>query len=143
MQAKLIQDGAERTFAVIFSAGDEFLAGMIEFARQHQLKASHFTAIGGFCDVKLGYFQQDRKSYKHRDFNEQFEVLALVGDITLNGTDRQVHPHVVLGRADFTCLGGHIAEAHVWPTLEVTVVEEPGHLQRHHDEESGLALISV
>jgi predicted DNA-binding protein with PD1-like motif len=34
-------------------------------------------------------------------------------------------------------------EAHVWPALEVIVVESPGLLQRHHDEESGLAPISV
>jgi uncharacterized protein len=143
MKAKLIQDGPERTFAVIFSSGDEFLAGIKEFASQHNLRASHFTAVGAFSDVTLGYFQRDRKSYKKQKFSEQFEVLALVGDITLEGDGHMVHPHVVLGRADFTTLGGHIMEAHVWPTLELIVVETPGSLQRHHDEESGLALIGV
>lgn len=143
MKATCIQEGPERTFAVIFGSGDEFLAGMQEFARQHDLRASQFTAIGGFSDVTLGYFQRDRKSYKKQKFAEQCEVLALVGDITLKGTGHQVHPHVVLGRADYTTIGGHVVEAHVWPTLELIVVESPGHLQRRYDEESGLALINV
>ncbi len=34
-------------------------------------------------------------------------------------------------------------EAHVWPTLEVIIVEEPGHLHRKTDQESGLALIDI
>ena len=143
MKAKLIQEGAERTFAVIFAAEDEFVAGMQQFAKEHDLRSSQFTAIGGFSAVTLGYFQRDRKSYKKQKFDEQLEVLALVGDITLNGSEHQVHPHVVLGRADYTTLGGHIMEAHVWPTLELIVVESPGHLQRRHDAESGLALISI
>jgi predicted DNA-binding protein with PD1-like motif len=45
--------------------------------------------------------------------------------------------------ANGTTLGGHILEAHIWPTLELVVVESPKHLQRQYDEETGLALISV
>jgi hypothetical protein len=51
--------------------------------------------------------------------------------------------HVVVGLSDGTTRGGHILEAHVWPTLEVIVVESPQHLQRRTDPETGLALISL
>lgn len=50
---------------------------------------------------------------------------------------------VVLGKSDGTAYGGHILEAHVWPTLEVIVVEAPAHLRRTTDEETGLALINL
>ncbi len=40
-------------------------------------------------------------------------------------------------------VGGQIMEAHVWPTLEVIIVESPLHLQRRTDPETGLARISV
>jgi hypothetical protein len=33
--------------------------------------------------------------------------------------------------------------SHVWPTLEVVLVEAPAHLQRELDEETGLPLIRV
>jgi hypothetical protein len=40
-------------------------------------------------------------------------------------------------------LGGHILEAHVWPTLEVVLTESPRHLRRKIDDETGLALIEL
>lgn len=50
---------------------------------------------------------------------------------------------MVLGKEDGSTVGGHILEAHVWPTLEVIVEESPKHLRRTIDEETGLALIDV
>jgi len=55
----------------------------------------------------------------------------------------KVHAHVVVGKADGTAHGGHLLEAHVWPTLEVTVTESPVHLRRKSDPETGLALIDL
>jgi hypothetical protein len=55
----------------------------------------------------------------------------------------KVHAHVVVGTATGTAHGGHLLEAHVWPTLEVVVVESPQHLRRTMDEETGLALIQL
>jgi predicted DNA-binding protein with PD1-like motif len=49
----------------------------------------------------------------------------------------------VLGRSDGTTYGGHVLEAHVWPTQEVILVESPNYLQRVIDEETSLALIKV
>jgi predicted DNA-binding protein with PD1-like motif len=69
-------------------------------------------------------------------------VVSLVGDVALGEKgEPKVHAHVVLGRSDGSALAGHLLEARVRPTLEVILVESPGHLQRKHDDESGLALI--
>jgi Fe-S oxidoreductase len=54
-----------------------------------------------------------------------------------------VHAHVVLGKSDGSAHGGHLLEAHVRPTLEVTLAEAPRYLHRKHDPESGLALIRL
>jgi uncharacterized protein len=70
-------------------------------------------------------------------------VLSLVGDIALKDDGPQVHAHVVLGKADGTAHGGHVLEAHVWPTLEVVLTESPKHLHRKFDPETGLALIDA
>ena len=53
----------------------------------------------------------------------------------------KIHAHVVVGRVDGEARGGHLLEAHVWPTLEVVLVESPRHLRKRHDPETGLALI--
>jgi predicted DNA-binding protein with PD1-like motif len=54
-----------------------------------------------------------------------------------------VHAHVVVGKSDSSAHGGHILEAHVWPTLEVVITTSPTHLHRTHDPETGLALIDL
>ena len=143
MKARLIQDQGEKTFAVIFDKGDEFTSGMLEFAKQNHLNAASFTAIGAFSDVTLGYFDREKKDYKKNPVDEQVEVLSLVGNIAFDQQkgEPKVHAHVVVGRSDGTTRGGHVLEAHVWPTLEVIVDEAPAHLQRVSDAETGLTLI--
>jgi len=143
MKAKLIQEQAEKTYAVIVDKGDEVMAGLLDMAKRHNLAGSHFTAIGAFSDASLGYFDRDRKDYQRIPVHEQVEVLSLVGDIALSGDQPKIHAHVVVGRSDGTTRGGHLMEAHVWPTLEVIIVEEPGRLHRKTDQESGLALIDI
>lgn len=143
MKTQLLNDQGEKTFAVIFDKGDEFVAGMRGFAQQHNLDSASFTAIGAFSAVTLGYFDRERMDYKHIPINEQVEVLSLVGNIAMSKDTPKIHAHVVLGTSDGSARGGHILEAHVWPTLEVIVVESPAHLRRTTDDETGLALIRL
>jgi len=143
MNAKLIAEAEPKTFALIFDKGDEFIDGLTSFARENELSASHFTAIGAFRDVMLGYFDRETKKYKQIPIVEQVEVLSLVGDIALKDNLPQVHAHVVVGKSDGSAHGGHVLEAHVWPTLEVVLTESPKHLRRKTDPETGLALIEI
>jgi predicted DNA-binding protein with PD1-like motif len=143
MKAKLIDDSGQKTFAVILDKGDEFIDKLTSFAKENELSSSHFTGLGAFRDVMLGYFDPEAKKYKAIPIVEQVEALSLVGDIALKGNLPEVHAHVVLGKADGTAHGGHILEAHVWPTLEVVLTESPSHLRRKMDPETGLALIDI
>ena len=140
MKSKLID---EKTFAVIFETGDEIISGLTAFAKEHELAASHFTAIGAAQDVTLGYFNWDKKDHQRIPIREQVEVLSLVGDIALEEGEPKVHAHVVVGKSDGTAHGGHLLEAHVRPTLELVVTESPQHMWKKFDPESGLALIDL
>jgi predicted DNA-binding protein with PD1-like motif len=133
----------ERTFALIFDHGDEVIKGLTGFVREHSLTAGHFTAIGAFSDLTIGFFDWDQKDYVKSPIHEQVEVLSLVGDIALKDGQPMVHAHVVVGKSDGTAHGGHLIEGHVRPTLEVILLESPTFLQRTHDPESGLALIDL
>ena len=63
MKAKLLQEDGERSFALIYDKGDEFMQVMLRFAREHGLAGSHFTAIGAFSDATLGFFDRAKKEY--------------------------------------------------------------------------------
>jgi|ERR1700758_23139 predicted DNA-binding protein with PD1-like motif len=150
MKSKLIDNpvrdagaASQKTFALIFSTGDQVMSGLKAFAEEQQLAASHFTAIGAFKEVTLGYFDWQKKDYLKIPVHEQVEVLSLVGDITISQSKPNIHVHAVLGRRDGSTCGGHLIDAEVRPTLEVILTESPNHLTRQFDQESGLALISL
>ena len=139
----MINQIGQNTFAIVFDKGDEVMSGLLAFAKANDLMAGHFTAIGAFSHATLGFFDREKKTYKKIPVNEQVEVLTLVGDIAMQKGEPKVHAHVVVGKADGTAHGGHILEAHVWPTLEVILVEPPAHLYKTIDEETGLAIIRL
>jgi predicted DNA-binding protein with PD1-like motif len=143
MKSKLINDGPQRSFAVVFDTGDEVTESLLAFAREQGLSAAEFTGLGAFSGAVLGYFDWQKKDYKRIRIDEQVEVLNLTGNIALADGKPKLHPHIVLGKADGTAHGGHLLEGHVRPTLEVIVTESPVHLRRKSDPETGLALIEL
>ena len=145
MKAKLLNDQGEKVWALAFDTGDEVIGGLTDFAVKNHLGGSHFTAIGAFREVTFGYFEWETKKYKHIPVPEQVEVLSLVGDIAVDDKTGKpkVHAHVVVGKSDGSAHGGHLIEAHVRPTLEVTLAEAPRYLHRKPDPDSGLALIRL
>lgn len=143
VKTKLLSEQGGRTFAIVFATGDEVAAGLHRFAEENRLSASHFTAIGAFERVTLGYFDWEQKDYQKIPVHEQVEVVSLIGDIALDNGQPKVHAHVVIGKSDGTAHGGHLLEAYVRPTLEVVLVESPAHLKRRMDRDSGLALIDL
>jgi len=143
VRAKTIDGGNERTWTLVFDEGDEVMSSLTAFARERQLTAARFTAIGAFRDATLGYFDWASKTYEKIPVREQVEVLSLVGDVALEGDAPKIHAHVVVGKRDGSAYGGHLLDAHVRPTLEVMLTESPAHLQRLFDPGSGLALIAI
>lgn len=142
MRAQVLARDEETSHLLVFESGDEVVSTLEAFAREHELTAARFTAIGAFSELTLGYFDWERKAYEEIPLAEQVEVLTLAGDIALKGGEPSVHAHVVVGKRDGSAHGGHLLQARVRPTLELVLVESPGHLRKEHDPETGLALIA-
>lgn len=142
MKSKLLDaTQGRKTYALVFDKDEEVATCLKEFAKAEHLAGSHFTAIGAFSRVTLGFFDRARKEYKKIPVDEQVEVLSLIGNIGVYQDEPRLHAHVVVGKSDGTAMGGHLMEGIVWPTLEVVIEESPRHLQRHLDDETGLPLI--
>ena len=129
MKEKLLYSRYPVTWAVVFEKGDEFSEGIRRFAKQHNLSASRITGIGSFSDVVFGWFDREKRDFKKITLSEQVEVLSLLGDISRENGEPRVHVHCVVGRSDGSAHGGHVFEAHVWPTLEVIITEVPSYLR--------------
>jgi predicted DNA-binding protein with PD1-like motif len=113
------------------------------FARDQGIRAARLHGIGAFTDAVLGFFDIERKDYDRITVEEETEVLAFVGNLTLTDEGPRVHAHVSLSRRDGSALGGHLIEGRTGATLELFVLEVPGELHRSPDERTGLSLIDL
>lgn len=144
MTSRVMQDGDQKTYMVVFEAGEEVTAGLLAFAKEQHLSAAHLTAIGAFERVTLAFFDLQTKEYRKIPVNEQVELLSLTGNIALDEENKpKLHAHVVIGKADGTAHGGHLLEAYARPTVEAVVVASSGSLRRRMRPEFGLALLDL
>ena len=143
MKSKLLHEhGGDRTFVVVFEHGDMLMSPLLAFLREEAIGAARLTGIGALESVTLSYFDWEMKRYEEHTFDEQVELLSLTGDVALKDGEPQVHAHVVIGRRDTTTRGGHLVDATVRPTLELTIEDAPAYLRKRIDDETGLALIA-
>jgi predicted DNA-binding protein with PD1-like motif len=143
MKFKLLNEGAQKTFAIILDNNEHVMACLKDFAVKHNIHAAQFTAIGALRQAVLGFFKFDMKDYKKIYIDEQTEVLNMSGDISIYKNEPMLHVHVVLGKEDGTAHGGHLMEGIVHPTLEVILTESAGHLNRQMDDSVGIPLIKI
>jgi hypothetical protein len=139
---KLHESEGQRTYAVVLETGEEVMDCLRRFVAAEHIGAAQLTAIGALRDVVLMYFDWDKKDYMRIPVREQVEVASLIGDVAEDPSGKpSLHIHLVVGKRDGSAMAGHLAEAHVRPTLEVIVTENPAHLRKVKDAESGLPLI--
>ena len=145
MHSKLLWSKAgERTFVVVLEPGEAVVAALTAFARDSDLSGASLTAIGAFERATLGWFDLKKKTYKPIEIDQQCEAVRLIGDIATGDDGKPgLHIHAVVRLSDGTMHGGHLVQAMVRPTLEVTIVETPANLHRRRRPELGIALIHI
>jgi uncharacterized protein len=143
MKFKII-DESPKTFILVFETGDELAEGLLQFAKEKNLSAASFKAVGALSSVRLAWFSWENKRYEPSlTVDDQIELLSLIGDVAQKDEEPVVHAHAVIAKKDGTAHGGHLLEAHVRPTCEVVLTESPAKLQKFVDTQSGLALIKL
>ncbi len=143
MKARLAWEQAgERVFVLVLAPGEETMAALGGFAAENRLAGASLSAIGAFERASVGWFDLEARTYRPIEVPEQCEALSLLGDIAVGDDGKpSLHIHAVLGLRDGSTRGGHLLEAVVRPTLEVTITETPAHLRRRKRPELGIALI--
>ncbi len=142
VKVKLIsENGATKTYSIIFAAGDEILSGLKEFAIKYQVTSAHFTAIGDAKSARFGWYDKSRQMFRVNEINGFAEITSLVGDIAVYNNNPVVHGHINLATEDGMVHGGHLLEAFVSPTLEVMMTVEPVAMYKKLDPEFGILII--
>ena len=132
----------ERT-QIRFESGDEFMSSLTAFTEHDSIAFAVFSGLGAVRRARIGYFNNETRQYDIHEFDEQFELTSLIGNVALRDGKPFVHAHAGLARQDLSMIGGHVMELVVRPTIELWLRREATAVRRVPDEESGLALLDL
>jgi hypothetical protein len=131
------------TYVIRLEDGEAFQDRLVELLAAESISGGSFTGIGAFRRARIAYFNITTKEYEDREVAEQVEVVALIGNVAMHEGRPLVHAHAVLGRRDFSVLGGHLKQAVVRPTLEIALRLGPRPLARAADPVYGLPALNL
>jgi predicted DNA-binding protein with PD1-like motif len=109
------------------------------FADEEGIDAAFFVGLGAVQDATLFFYDQDDQEYYDVEFDEPFEVVPAIGNISWLSDERFAHTHMTLSREDGSVVAGHLDEATTFAG-ELYVREFDARLEREHDETTDLDL---
>jgi predicted DNA-binding protein with PD1-like motif len=130
-------------YIVRLEAGEPVVHSLTTFLESEGIEFANLSAAGAVNQVRLAYWNAERRAYEERAFEEQLEVVSFQGNAALKDGAPFLHLHGVFGRRDLSPIAGHIKEARVHPTLEVWLRTEDVAVRRAHDSTSGLDLLDL
>jgi uncharacterized protein len=125
----------------IFDKDEPLMESITRTAKKCGVSGASLTGLGALKAASLGFYHLHKKEYARKQFDDEFELVSLTGNITLKDGEPYVHAHIVLGDTEFRCWGGHLFEALVAVTAEITVVPFDFVPARKLHTDIGLALI--
>lgn len=130
-------------FLVVLDKDQNLVSVLTELVISRSIKGGQISGIGAVKNVQLGYYDLHKKDYIRKTFSkEDYELIALNGNITLREQVPYVHVHAALGSSDFTVFGGHMFEAIVAVTVELFITPFGLMPERSLNPDLGLATIS-
>jgi len=131
-----------RTFIGRFEAGEDLLAELNGFCKQNNIRLGVFNLIGAVRNAKLGYYDQEKKSYTGCvELNKKLEISSCIGNVSIKDGEIMVHAHITLADMNGSAFGGHLMPGTEIFAAEFFIQElTETELVRGKDERTGLPL---
>jgi predicted DNA-binding protein with PD1-like motif len=126
--------------AVRLDVGEPVHESLLAECKRRNIKGAMIVSgIGMLADPELAFFVGNGR-YDTQVFAGKFELLCLSGNVSVRDDGLLAHIHVILGRPDYSVLGGHLMQATVGLTLEVGLLPVEGSVRMYRkiEEQWGL-----
>lgn len=130
-------------YIIRLSRGDEIISSLINFCLNNQISFATFSVIGAVSDIKLAFYELDKKKYLRKSFDGSFEIASMNGNICKMDDKFIVHSHGVFSDIDFDGKAGHVDSAIISATGEITLQSYKNVISRKKDDEIGLNLLNI
>lgn len=146
---------------VVLSKGENIIEKLSEVCRNENILSGFFNGIGAVSQVEMAHFDPVKKQYSYKQMSGlpadlpakalaqagasaqvgALEIVSLTGNITRKDGEVVIHSHISVSAEDMLCYGGHLKEAVVGPTCEITLTDLKVTILRTPDKDTGLNLI--
>ena len=134
----------EKDFYIVsLDLGEKIHESLGRFASSEKLTSWWHQGIGVLKDPHLGFYDIKNKKYLEKDFQGDFEILSISGNLTEKEGKAFIHSHVSLSGPDFTAIGGHLFEATIGAAAEFAIWPAGQSITRKFDPASGLFVLDL
>jgi hypothetical protein len=123
---------------VSLQTGDLINESLRLIAVEENILNAWINGIGAIDNVKVGYMDVNNKKYQKRNFDEHYELLSLIGNITYKDGEPFVHTHVTFSNAEYNVFGGHLFDAKITATGEIVLSLTDSKIDREYNENIGI-----
>lgn len=121
--------------------GDELLASLAAICSKEDIQLGVVSGIGAVNKAKVGLFNPVTKEYLATTIEKDFEITALVGNVSRMNGEVYLHLHATLADDEHKAYGGHLNAATVSATAEIWIDVVEGAVDRELSKAVGLNLV--
>jgi len=126
------------TYVVRLDAGERIVETLKTLCERDVIGGGFFNGLGAVGEAEIGYFDPGSNAYAWVKLPGPSEIVSLYGNITTVDGKPFIHAHIALGDNTFAVRGGHLKEAVVSVTCEITLTRFRDEIGRTKDAGSGL-----
>ena len=125
---------------VVLSKGDEIFESLYKVVEELNIKFSWINGIGAADKITLGSYPSSLKKYIKKDFDNEFELASIMGNITIKEDAPFIHIHATISDEECNAFAGHLFSATITVTCEIILNISDKPIYRKECNEVGLYL---
>jgi len=130
-------------YIIRLDAGEKIIASLLSLCERDGIGSGFFNGLGAVGEAELGHFNPATGDYSWTKLAGSYEIVSLYGNISVVDGKPFIHAHASLGDETFAVRGGHLREAVVSVTCEITLTRFKDDIGRKRDEATGLFLLDL
>ena len=116
---------------------------LLNVSEKEGLKSGWVNGLGAISNIEIGYWDIEEKIYVKKTFDEDYELLSLIGNVSLVDNKPFIHTHISFSDTKFKVYGGHLFDAKVIAAAEFCIFTSEYHLHRKLNCDIGLSLWDI
>ena len=129
----------EQGYVLRLDPGEEIVGSLTRLVEQESIQLASVSALGAANDVTIGIFNTVEKKYYSQRYQGDYEISALVGNVTRKEGEPYLHLHITIGNpVTGQVHAGHLSSATISATLELFLQVWDGQVGRKFSDTVGL-----